>query len=153
MSYQNNSIETTKRLKRATELSELTGYPRKIADAIVPVITVNQNVSEVVLSELEPIVVTFAADTNELFFNSGDNEYYVIGLMNCVNVANDGVLWLHITLEKGIYTESSSIPDPNNNWTIYPIVKIPKNANIYLEQVGGTAWGTFSFDLALMKVQ
>jgi len=41
MSFQNNNQETNKEVWEAAGLSELTGYPRKIAEAIVPVINVN----------------------------------------------------------------------------------------------------------------
>ena len=65
----NQNTNITQEIKSALGLSELTGYPRKVADAIIPVLQVNKKYCNVVRSTLLIAPTTlYTTPTNKDFY-------------------------------------------------------------------------------------
>jgi len=67
----NQNREVTRELQKELGLSELTGYPRKIADAILPVVNINPK-------KFISVVKTLDAD-GPIYTAPADKDFYFIG--------------------------------------------------------------------------
>jgi len=72
----NQNTNITKEIKAALGLSELTGYPRKVADAIIPVVEVNKKFCDVVESGTNGATIYTTPTTRDFYLCSAFVSYY-----------------------------------------------------------------------------
>jgi hypothetical protein len=140
----NNNTNITKEIKAGLGLSELTGYPRKVADAIIPVLPVNKKYCNVVRSTLLIAPTTlYTTPTNKDFYLC--SAYVNISDMNGTGVR---ILTATIDNEAQVILQVQTVSDDAVNGSscsnsinpVYPI-KIDRGTNIVASGTGVDTYG------------
>ena len=136
----NQNTRVTQEIKGGLGLSEITGYPRKVADAIIPVLPVNKKYCNIVKS---------ADATGTLYTTPADKDFYLIA----ANISAEGSAGAdgrtHITVTVGgVATQilntyvDSAVGTQNtatNNLSLSVPLKIDRGTAIICTVVGGFA--------------
>jgi hypothetical protein len=132
---ENQNRETTREIQEATGLSEITGYPRKIADAIIPVIDVNPKLKY--SNKIHTSFLTGGGGTSAgIYTTPMDKDFYLTGA--CLSIVKNA-------------TSNSTVTSIRVGTADGPTSNIISIIGLTLTEQDQTVWCPFPIPLRLAR--